>query len=321
MLGYFHSMALDVNGGVWTWGENYFGKSGDGSQSGLAYNGDANYDTGPSHNNYVPVKVTGLSDVVTIYTVAGWYNIAVRQDGSAWFWGKDNVLSFSNGETANQLIPKELPELFGVKSIVSSHYSSIILKNDGTVWSLGYNKFGQLGNGTKVDHMKPVQVSGLSDIIGITNNEESSYALKKDGTVWAWGRNDHGQLGNRNRYLFLTPQQIIFNKETIVMDKPIEVFVDDVLIRFKTPPKTMKDSLYMPYVELTAKLGYSSSPQGKLKFVLKKGNEIIVIENRSKTILINKKEVLLDKPVIISDGQFWLPVGSVKTVFKVKLNY
>lgn len=304
--GWFHSVALDVNGEVWTWGENHFGKAGDGTES---------------EDKNTPVKVKNLTDVTKIIAVANWYNIAVKQDGSVWFWGKNNVLSFSHDATDNQLIPKEVPELRGIRDIQSSYYFTLILKEDGTVWSLGYNKFGQLGDGTKRDHMEPNMVKVLSGVIGIENDDESAFALKKDGTVWGWGRNDNGQLGNKNRFLFLTPRQLIFNGETPIVKTNIEVFVDDVLVPLHIAPKTINGSLYISAGELGKKLGYTSSYQSKSKLLMKLGQKTIVLEDGSKKISINGKNINQDKPVIAADKEFWVPVNSLSSLFKVKVSW
>lgn len=86
--GWFHSLALDTNGEVWMWGENYFGKSGDGTESRLNYNEGGNHEVGMPQNKAVPVKVKQLSDVARIQAVGDWFNIAVKKDDSLWFGAK-----------------------------------------------------------------------------------------------------------------------------------------------------------------------------------------------------------------------------------------
>lgn len=316
-----HSLALDKNGEVWVWGDNFFGKAGDGTQTELEYNGDTNREVGISQNKYSPVKVNGLSNVVKVQAVSDWFNLAFKQDGSVWFWGKNNLLSFSHGETANQLAPREIPELRGTQDMVSNYYSSMILKNDGRVWTLGFNKFGQLGNGTKHDNMKPGQVSFLSNIIGIESYGESSFALRNDGTVWAWGRNDNADLGNRNRYLFLTPRQIIFNKETKIVDQPIELFVNDELVQSALPPKMINGKLYIPSTSLAKKLGYSATRQGESALIMKNGKRVITVYAGSKNAKVNAKTVKLNQPVTLLGNEYWLPINSILPLFHAKANY
>ena len=81
-----HSMALDVNGYVYTWGDNYYGQLGDGS----------------TDQNLAPVKVVGedrnhngaheenegyLENIVAI-SAGYWHSLAIDANGTIWTWGK-----------------------------------------------------------------------------------------------------------------------------------------------------------------------------------------------------------------------------------------
>lgn len=195
--GWFHSVALDNNGTVWTWGGNYKGQLGDG--------------TNTAKSRPVQVKVIGTGFLTGIVAVAAGseHTIALDSAGRVWEWGED------------QFYPKLVENLSDIVAIATGSWHSLALKNDGTVWAWGYNWSGQLGVGfeehpdyinERGEYVKAIQVLYLNDITAIDCGSEHSLALKKDGTVWSWGNNDKGQLGidivKMNKYYPVQVQNI-----------------------------------------------------------------------------------------------------------------
>ncbi len=182
--GSYHSMSLDANGSVWTWGDNSYGQLGDGT-----YN-----------ENDEPRAVSGIQDGVEI-SAGSAHSLAVEGDGTVWGWGSD-----SNGELGfdtydYQTQPVQIPSLSGVIAAAAGAYHSIFLKSDGTVWACGYNGDGELGNDDITDSVTPVEVlteSGapLRGVIAIAAGYYHNLALTEDGAVWAWGANWNGMLGD-----------------------------------------------------------------------------------------------------------------------------
>jgi alpha-tubulin suppressor-like RCC1 family protein len=99
-----HSMAVDANGYVYCWGDNYYGQLGDGT----------------TDQSLVPVRVVGedgegyLENVVTI--AAGyWHSIAVDANGAIWTWGKgsDGRLGLAN-KTIDCNTPHRIPVVYNI---------------------------------------------------------------------------------------------------------------------------------------------------------------------------------------------------------------
>lgn len=187
--GWFHSVALEGDGTVWTWGGNYKGQLGDG--------------TNTPKSRPIQVKVQGTGFLTGIRAVAAGseHTIALDNSGKVWEWGED------------QFYPKLVENLSEIVAIATGSFHSIALKSDGTVWAWGYNWSGQLGIGfedypdsmnEKDEYVKAVQVLGLTNIVAIDCGAEHSLALKDDGSLWSWGLNNLGQLGlgtvNMNKY-------------------------------------------------------------------------------------------------------------------------
>lgn len=68
--GIVHNIALDSDGNIWTWGNNWYGQLGDGTTS----------------NRYTPIRVGSLNDATAI---AGGYmfTLALKSDGTVWVCG------------------------------------------------------------------------------------------------------------------------------------------------------------------------------------------------------------------------------------------
>ncbi|MCL2088900.1 MAG: Ig-like domain-containing protein [Oscillospiraceae bacterium] len=194
-----HSVALDDNGDIWTWGYNHFGQLGDKLAA------DRN----------LPFKVTEINKVTAIAAGQG-HTVVVRRDGSVWSWGNNDFGQLGNGTRTNPstnpaftLAPVQAIGLdHGVTEIAAGEHFSVALKEDGSVWTWGDNFHGQLGDGLYTASNIPVQTKGLADVTAITAGYAHAAAVRSDGTVWSWGYNLCGQLGDGSVVDRNQPEQI-----------------------------------------------------------------------------------------------------------------
>ncbi|OYT90797.1 MAG: hypothetical protein CFE43_16660 [Burkholderiales bacterium PBB3] len=180
IAGSYHSLALQSNGSVSSWGFNQQGQLGDGSA--------VSRDT--------PTAVPGAS---TINALAGGceHSLALKTDGTVLAWGYNSTGQLGDGTSTNRSTPVAVAGLSNVTAIAAGCAHSIALKKDGTVWAWGFNLEGQLGASTPfIVQRTPVQVVGLSGITAIAAGDHHNLALGSDGRVWTWGKNDKGQLGD-----------------------------------------------------------------------------------------------------------------------------
>jgi len=178
-----YSLALDISGMVWSWGDNTYNQLGQGSNA---------------MSSATPQQVQNASNAnVNAIAAGGSHALELLPDNSVWGWGSN-----SNGQLGQDLSISTLatPILIRLPSsataIAAGNAHSMALTGAGTVFAWGGNDHGQLGNGTTTDSSTPVQVTGLTNIVAIAAGYDHSIALRNDGTVWTWGRNNHGQLGN-----------------------------------------------------------------------------------------------------------------------------
>ncbi len=186
--GYYHSLAVDNSGNVWSWGDDARGQLGDNATL-TAYS--------------TPVAVTSISGVSAVS--AGWYHsIALDNTGKVWGWGYDQVYGAvgDNAALVNQPTPVAVSPAWGVNTITAisaGEYHSLALDNTGKVWAWGMGTYGQLGNGGNSVQPTPVAVTaswGSNTIIAIAAGGTHSLALDNTGKVWSWGQDNNGQLGD-----------------------------------------------------------------------------------------------------------------------------
>jgi alpha-tubulin suppressor-like RCC1 family protein len=182
--GYAHSLALQNDGTVWSWGSNTKGQLGNGK-------------SGMETSENKPYLIPTLDSCVAI--AAGYaHSVALKKDGTVWTWGFNSSGQLGDQSETNKYQPAIVPGLANVIAIAAGDYHTVALKSDGTVWTWGDNPFGQLGDGTTIMKTLPVRVLDISNVTGIAAGYVHTLALRNDGTVWGWGGNVYGQLGDNS---------------------------------------------------------------------------------------------------------------------------
>ncbi|WP_270170223.1 RCC1 domain-containing protein [Paenibacillus sp. SYP-B4298] len=193
--GTYHTVALKVDGTVWSWGYNAYGQLGDGTET----------------NSQTPVQVKWGRHPLTSITAldAGdLFTVALDALGTVYSWGFGGFGRLGNGETSNQLTPVTVKRMGGegilrnVKTLSTGVSHTAAIATDGTVWSWGDNTSGGLGDGTTTDRTTPVQVRGaggvgiMSNVANIAVGLNYTTVVTSDNNVWSWGNNASGQFGN-----------------------------------------------------------------------------------------------------------------------------
>jgi RHS repeat-associated protein len=185
-----HSIGLQSDGTVWTWGLNSNGQLGNNSTT----------------QSLVPVQVSGLSNVTAIAAGSA-HSMALKSDGTVWTWGLNSNGQLGNNSTTQSLVPVQVSGLTTATAIAGGASHSLAVKSNGTAVAWGLNSNGQLGNNSTTQSLVPVAVSSLTNVVSVAAGSAHSLARKTDGTVWAWGLNSSGQLGNNSTKLSKVPVQ------------------------------------------------------------------------------------------------------------------
>ncbi|MBP8963162.1 MAG: hypothetical protein KBG39_09470, partial [Opitutaceae bacterium] len=209
-----HSVALDSDGHVYSWGWNNYGQLGSDTPSGSSYSRS----TTPAAAKVDSSSALHGKTVVGI--AAGMnYTLALCSDGTLAAWGYNNYGQLGNGTSTGSATPtpvavvRDIGSALHGKTVVAmaaGSRHSAALCSDGTVATWGQSGSGELGDGTTGDGMSrstiPVAVKADSSsalhgktVVGVALGASHALALCADGdgalSLASWGMNNYGQLG------------------------------------------------------------------------------------------------------------------------------
>ena len=142
-----HSVALQNDGSLWTWGSNVNGALGEGAN------------IGEQVSRNVPAKI--LENVASV-SVGGRH--VIKEDGSLWHWG-GTVATLPRAPFQMQMEGAVLVNFGGLHSLAA--------RTDGSLWAWGNRQYGQLGDGTAAMQARntPAEVNfeaAAPDVIRVT---------------------------------------------------------------------------------------------------------------------------------------------------------
>ena len=173
-----HTLAIDVDGNLWSWGRNDCGQLGNGTKDDKSF----------------PIQITTGTKFVQV--VAGYsHSLAVDEDGNLWSWGYNNNGVLCDGTTTEKLTPTKVITEQKYTKIEASLFGSFLIDTDGYLWTCGANIGGMLG--VKSSYVKvPQKVSETVKFRDISVGDEHVIAIDSDGNLWSWGQNTYGEVGN-----------------------------------------------------------------------------------------------------------------------------
>ncbi|CAM1326226.1 Uncharacterised protein g9199 [Pycnogonum litorale] len=211
--GHSHSVVLNSQGDVYTFGCGLFG------QLGL---GTLRKQTSP-HRVDLPEPVAHVS--------AGFFHsVALTSTNKLYTWGvnpqslrlqaqvsrktrgqriqsgntqQPTLLEMATSEKdtqTNHLVPKSIDTSLidsRIKQLSCGAAHTALITTNGEVFTWGRNYDGQLGIGSRKEIRTPTMLIGINDkrMVDISCGSDFTIALDSSGRLWGWGRNDLGQLG------------------------------------------------------------------------------------------------------------------------------
>jgi alpha-tubulin suppressor-like RCC1 family protein len=181
--GFSHTCGITTSGVAYCWGNNFFGKLGNGTSAGSA----------------TPVPVSGGLTFSSVSAGQFHSSCGTTTSGAGYCWG--SITGFSPAMLTPQLIPGGLT----FRAVSSGNNQSCGVTTTNSAYCWGDNSFGQLGNGTTTASLNPVAVSGglffSSVSAGTVSHDISgtgphSCGITNTGAAYCWGYNGNGGLGN-----------------------------------------------------------------------------------------------------------------------------
>jgi alpha-tubulin suppressor-like RCC1 family protein len=193
IAGFYHSLALSVNGRVYAVGSN------DSGQLGL----------GDSNDRNVFTEVADLKDKNIIAIDARGHSLALSDEGRVYAAGSNNFGQLGLGDSNDRNTFTEITDLRdkNITAVAAGFYHSFAVSRDNKVYATGRNSSSQLGLGDSNDRNVFTEITNLRDknITAVVTGNRHSFAISNDGKVYAAGLNGYGELGlgdTNNRNVF-----------------------------------------------------------------------------------------------------------------------
>ena len=206
--GEYHTCAISTEDKIKCWGNNNYGKLGQGTILGIGVNpgelGEA-----------LPAIDLGTNESIVLFTAGYDHNCVVFAGGSMKCWGRSVFGELGLGDTNNR---GDGPNEMGVNlptvnlgtgktpvAISAGYNHTCAILNDGSLKCWGSNASGQLGLGDTNnrgdqpnemgDNLPAVDLGTGKVAIAVSAGQLHTCAVLNDGTVKCWGSNKYGNLG------------------------------------------------------------------------------------------------------------------------------
>ncbi|MGE5396210.1 MAG: Ig-like domain-containing protein [Chitinophagales bacterium] len=181
--GLSHTVCLQTDNKVYSWGLNSSGQ--------LGNNGTSNSMVS------VKAKLNANEDLIDIKAIdcGNTHTVALSNNNTAYTWGGNTYGQLGIGNTTNQLTASSIGT--NITSIHCGTNHTVLINSNGSVLTCGYNNKGQLGDGTTVNKVTPtaINLTANSNFVAVDAGDTFTIAMKNGGALWAWGYNSSGQLG------------------------------------------------------------------------------------------------------------------------------
>ena len=170
--GYYHTIASQSNGTLWSCGLNSWGVLGQSNTT-----------------NYSTLTQIGTSNNWSIIPTTMWQSTyAADTSGTLYSWGNNTFGQLGRiASTVYSPIQLSTTSNWNIVSAGTTHFLAI--DNNNALWAQGNNSWGQLGTNDVTHRYSLTQIGTLTNWSNVACGDVFSVALKTDGTLWAWGNN------------------------------------------------------------------------------------------------------------------------------------
>ena len=184
-----HSYILDVDGCVWSCGNNGYGQLGSGEKS--------------KRNYYSFCKVVSLPPIKSVYAL-GNFGYFLDNEGCAWAVGLNSHGQLGTGDHKSIESPCKITNLPPIQTIACGGNHTLLLDYSGVVWTCGVNFHSKPGHQVVV----PDKIENVPEVVAISCGWYHCMMLDVDGCVWVFGKNDQSQLGLESKVQQIQPMKL-----------------------------------------------------------------------------------------------------------------
>ncbi len=156
------------------------------------------------------------------------YTIILKEDGTVWATGRNNVGQLGVGDNIdrNKPVQVKIDEntcLTNVRKISTGYGHVAAMTVDGEAYAWGLNDNGQLGQGNQTNQSYATRIKGengseeIGNIIDIVAGDLMIYLLQEDGNTLGIGNNAYHQIDEKDKSNKLYPTKVTN------MDKAIKI--------------------------------------------------------------------------------------------------
>ena len=188
----YRSFAINEQGELYGWGNNYAGRLGDGTTT--------------SRNS--PTRIRNRSDWKD-FSAGTRHILAITTKGELYAWGSNYAGKLGDGTTTDRDSPTRIGTASDWAYISAGSNHSLAINTKGELYAWGRNYCGQLGDGTTTDRDSPTRIGAAADWKNVSGRGPHSLAINTKGELYAWGCNGNGQLGDGTNTDQSSPVKIV----------------------------------------------------------------------------------------------------------------
>ena len=185
----------------------------DGAVYSCGYGGEGRLGHGDEENQFVPRRIEALRGTrVCAMSAKMEHSLFASEEGFAFSTGKGSGGTLGHGSEENQLVPRRIEALRGVRvcAVSVGTYHSLFLTESGAVYSCGLGGNGKLGHGDTAVKLVPARIESLDGtrVCAISAGANHSLFVAKGGAVLSCGGGVEGKLGHGDGQRKLVPHRI-----------------------------------------------------------------------------------------------------------------
>jgi alpha-tubulin suppressor-like RCC1 family protein len=189
-----HSIIIDINDNVWSFGLNENGQLG----------------LGDDNNRNIPILIPNFK--AKFVACGGYHSVLIDMSDNVWTCGWNIEGQLGLGDNDNRNVFDQIPD-FKTKFVSCGDIHTMFIDINDNVWGCGWNEYGQLGLGDDENKNIPTALFNIQ-AQSISCGWIHTIILDINNNIWVCGSNEEGQLGlNKDKQGTSIPEILIYRTQ------------------------------------------------------------------------------------------------------------